>query len=191
MNPVEYVESASAAPVMPRAEVQPRLEVHRFRSGAVVFTCFAALALQAFIPAHIWKGDLVGDLLELPLLVTIYFGLSRRNPSRGLLLGMIVGLAQDGLSGGYIGLYGIAKTLVGYLASTIGGRLDVEHPAARMVLAFSFFHLHRLVFALTQRWLLAQPIPLENGRLVIASLVTALLAWPLFALLDRLRDTEK
>ena len=60
--------------------------------------------------------------------MTIYFALSRRNPSSGLLLGMVIGLLQDSLSRTPIGLYGIAKTLVGYLSSSIGARIDVEHP---------------------------------------------------------------
>ena len=190
MNPTEIAENASAPPLLIRGVSEPRLEVHKFRTGAVVGASFLALVLQAFVPAHVWKGDVVADLLELPLLVTLYFGLSRRNPSRGLLLGMVIGMAQDGLSGAPIGLFGIAKTLVGYLASTIGARLDVEHPVSRMVLAFAFFHLHHLVYVFTRRWLLAQVAPLMSVRVLVASLVAGLLAWPLFALLDKLRKDE-
>jgi rod shape-determining protein MreD len=184
-------ENASAPPLLIRGVSEPRLEVHKFRTGAVVGASFLALVLQAFVPAHVWKGSIVGDLMELPLLVTLYFGLSRRNPARGLLLGMVIGMAQDGLSGANpIGLFGIAKTLVGYLASTIGARLDVEHPVSRMVLAFAFFHLHHLVYVFTRRWLLAQAAPLMSVGVLVASLVAALLAWPLFALLDKLRKDE-
>jgi rod shape-determining protein MreD len=191
VNPTEIAENASAPPLMIRGVSEPRLEVHKFRTGAVVGASLLALVLQAFVPAKVWKGDVLADLMDLPLLVTLYLGLSRRNPSRGLLLGMVIGMAQDGLSGANpIGLFGIAKTLVGYLASTIGARLDVEHPASRMVLAFTFFHLHNLVVVLTRRWLLAQAVPLMSVRVLVASLVAALLAWPLFALLDRLRQAE-
>jgi len=191
VNPSEIAENASAPPILIRGVSEPRLEVHKFRTGAVVGASFLALVLQAFVPAHVWKGNIVGDLIELPLLVTLYFGLSRRNPSRGLLLGMVIGMAQDGLTGAnLIGLFGIAKTIVGYLASTIGARLDVEHPVSRMVLAFAFFHLHNLVYVFTRRWLLAQAAPLMTVRILVASLVAALLAWPLFALLDKLRKDE-
>ena len=84
------------------------------------------------------------DFLDLPLLITIYFGLSRRNPSTGLLLGTTIGLLQDSLSGPTVplGLYGIAMTVVGYLASSIGARLDTEHPVARFALMAGFFVLH-------------------------------------------------
>jgi rod shape-determining protein MreD len=191
VNPTEIAENASAPPLMLRGVNEPHLEVHKFRTGAVIGASTLALVLQAFVPAKVWKGDVLADLLDLPLLVTLYFGLSRRNPSRGLLLGMVVGMAQDGLSGANpIGLFGIAKTLVGYLASTIGARLDVEHPVSRMVLAFLFFHLHNLTVVFSRRWLLAQPVPLITVRVMVASLVAALLAWPLFALLDKLRQDE-
>ncbi len=103
-------------------------------------------------------------ILDLPLLITIYFGLSRRNPSTGLLLGMTIGILQDSLSGPTVplGLYGIAKTVIGYLASSIGARLDTEHPAARFALTAAFFVVHQGIVALTQRLLLSQPEPLVH-----------------------------
>jgi rod shape-determining protein MreD len=131
------------------------------------------------------------SLLELPLLVTLYFGLSRRNPARGLLLGMVMGMALDGLGGKAVGLYGIALTLVGYLASTIGGRLDVEHPYSRLFLAFFAVHFHHIVHALTLRWLLNEHEAMFSLTLLLASVVNAILAVGLFALLDRLRNTNE
>jgi len=132
------------------------------------------------------------DFLDLPLLITIYFGLSRRNPSTGLLLGTTIGLLQDSLSGPTVplGLYGIAKTVVGYLASSIGARLDTEHPLARFALTAGFFVLHQAVMVLTRRLLLAQPEPWFNMHLVMAAGVNAVLGVPLFLLLDRLRRSS-
>ena len=62
---------------------ESHIEVHKFRSGAIVVSTFLALVLQAFVPVYIPKFA----VLDLPLLVVIYFGLSRPNPSTGLLLG--------------------------------------------------------------------------------------------------------
>jgi rod shape-determining protein MreD len=137
------------------------------------------------LPIHFAKAA----VLDLPLLVTIYFGLSRRNPSTGLLLGMVIGLLQDSLSGPTVpfGLYGIAKTIIGYLASSIGARLDTEHPAARFALTAAFYVAHQGVMVLTQRILLAQPEPWFSMQLIVAALVNALVAVFLFLLLDRMR----
>jgi rod shape-determining protein MreD len=164
---------------------ESHIEVHKFWPGAIVAVTVAALLLQTSVPVYIPKLE----ILELPLLITIYFGLSRRNPSTGLLLGMVIGLSQDALSGPTVplGFYGIAKTVIGYLASSIGARLDTEHPAARFALIFSFFVVHQAILVLIRRLLLAQPEAWLNGHLAIAAAVNAVVGTVLFVGLDRLR----
>lgn len=164
---------------------QQHIEVHKFYAGAVAGAVLLALALQAFLPLHFrWAS-----YIELPLLVTIYFALSRRNPSSGLLLGMVIGLAQDSLSHTPIGLYGIAKTVVGFFASSFGSRIDVEHPISRFLLTLFFFYVHNFVFVLAERVLLAQREPFITPPIVVSSVVNAALALALFPLLDRLRTS--
>jgi rod shape-determining protein MreD len=164
---------------------ESHIEVHKFRTGTILFSMLFALVFQAWFPLHFSNAG----ILDLPLLVTIYFGLSRRNPSTGLLLGMAIGLLQDSLSGPTVplGLYGIAKTIIGYLASSIGGKLDTEHPVARFALTIGFFVGHQGILVLTRRILLAQPEPWFNIHLAVSALVNAVAAIFLFALLDRLR----
>jgi rod shape-determining protein MreD len=164
---------------------ETHIEVHQFRGGAIVAATLLALLVQTSLPVYFPKFSIV----DLPLLITIYFGLSRRNPSTGLLLGMAIGLLQDSLSGPTIplGLYGIAKTIIGYLASSIGARLDTEHPAARFALTMMFFGLHQGLIVVTRRLLLAQPETWFTMRLGIAAAVNAVVGVLLFMLLDRLR----
>jgi rod shape-determining protein MreD len=167
-----------------RVQTEPHIEVHEYRLLAVPAAAFLAVLIRAFLPVYFPRAD----LLELPLLVTLYFGLSRRNPATGLLLGAGIGLLQDSVSRPVlIGYYGIAKTLVGYAGSSIGGRLDVDHPISRFVLAFTFFHFHQGVLVLIKRLLLEQPEAMFSMRLLLASLVNALVAVALFPLLDKLR----
>jgi rod shape-determining protein MreD len=164
---------------------ETHIEVHQFRGGAIVAVTLLALFLQTSLPVYFPKFSTI----DLPLLITIYFGLSRRNPSTGLLLGMAIGLLQDSLSGPTVplGLYGIAKTIIGYLASSIGARLDTEHPAARFALTMVFFGLHQGLIVVTRRLLLAQPETWFTMRLGIAAAVNAVVGVLLFMLLDRLR----
>src|SRR5271165_7429628 len=164
---------------------ESHIEVHKFYPGAIGGVAIVALVLQAMVPVY-FPGF---RILDLPLLLTIYFGLSRRNPSTGLLLGMMIGLLQDSLSGPTIplGLYGIAKTIVGYLASSIGARLDTEHPIARFALTIIFFAVHQGVIVITRRLLLAQPEGWFTMHLAIGAAVNAVVGIPLFMLLDRLR----
>jgi rod shape-determining protein MreD len=162
---------------------EPHIEVHKYYGGVVTGAVILALALQAFLPVYIHSAN----YLELPLLVTLYFALSRRNPSSGLLLGMVIGLLQDSLSRTPLGLYGIAKTLVGFGGSSIGSRIDVEHPIARFLLTIGFFLFHHGVFALTRNSLLAQRETYFTLPILIAAVVNACLAVALFPLLDRFR----
>ena len=164
---------------------ETHIEVHKFYPGAILVVSLLALVFQAMAPVYAPRLE----ILEVPLLVTIYFGLSRRNPSTGLLLGMIIGLAQDALSGPTVplGFYGIGKTIVGYLASSIGARLDTEHPAARFALIFVFFVLQQATLVLIRRVLLAQPEAWLNVHLAIAAAVNALLGTVLYVGFDRLR----
>src|ERR1700733_6637892 len=165
--------------------MESHIEVHKFRGGAIVGATLLALMFQAFVPVYFEKAA----LLDLPLLLTIYFGLSRRNPSTGLLLGMTIGLLQDSLSGPTVplGLYGIAKTIIGFLPSSIGAPLDTEHPIARFALTVIFFGVHQGIVILTRRLLLAQPEPWFTMHLAIGAAVNAIVGTFLFMLLDRLR----
>jgi rod shape-determining protein MreD len=166
-----------------RVYTESHIEVHKYHTGVVTGVAALALILQAFLPVYFPQAELI----ELPLLVTLYFGLSRRNPSGGLLLGMVIGIVKDSLSHMPIGLYGIAKTLVGFIASSIGARLNVEHPVSRFLLAFLFFFIHHVVFAITKRLLLAQPELFFTLPLLLSAVVNAALAVALFPLLERLR----
>src|SRR5215469_6579228 len=164
---------------------ESHIEVHKFHGGTILLSLLIAVVLQSFLPVYIAKAG----ILDLPLLVTVYFGLSRRNPSTGLLLGTIIGLLQDSLSKTPLGLFGIAKTIIGYLASSIGARLDTEHPLARFALTAAFFALHQGIVVLVQKLLLAQPQPWFTMRLLVACIFNAILGVVLYHVLDRLRKS--
>ena len=92
------------------------IEVYRFGPVVSVLLPIMALVIQAFVPAR-WH---VFAILDLPLLVTIFFAVARRSQITGLLTGSIIGLMQDALTHQAIGLFGFAKTGVGYGASSLG-----------------------------------------------------------------------
>jgi rod shape-determining protein MreD len=163
-----------------------RPEVYRFHPAVLLVSVGLAVLLQAALPLYL-PFQAFFSLFELPLLVVVYFGLSRRNPSTGLLLGLLVGVLQDALSYTPIGLYGMAKTLVGYAASSLSGRIDTDRPQARLLLVFLFYQFHQIVYALEQRLLLDQPADLFSLPVLEGALVNALLGVLVFHLLDRFR----
>jgi rod shape-determining protein MreD len=144
----------------------------------------AAILFQVYVPRFV--TDLA--YLEVPLLVVVYFALSRRSPVTGLLYGAAVGLAQDSLSHHPLGMYGIVKTLVGYFTAFVSQRFDVRHAGVRAALAFFFYFFHEFFYWVLARALLGQALDFDPVRTLILSLLNAAVAVPLFRILDRLRN---
>ncbi len=157
----------------------------RLHPGAAVALCLAALAMQVFLPIYL---PLVG-MLDLPLLAVVYVALLRRNVLAGMLAGLLVGLAQDGLTHGPIGLFGIIKSVIGYAAAAVSLLIEVDYPGARVVLAAAFFLAHQILFWTLQGALLGGALPFDPARTLILSATHAGLALLIFRALDVLRPT--
>jgi rod shape-determining protein MreD len=147
-----------------------------------------ALLIQVYLP--LFETLKFISKIELPLLVTIYFALMRRSQIRGLMIGMVLGLAQDSLLSQKIGMYGICKTLVGYLSASIGMQFDVEHAFVRLILCFVFYVFHQFLYWVLQRALLDQPVIFDIQTELILGAINAVIGVALFHFLDKLRKYE-
>lgn len=129
------------------------------------------------------------EWLELPLLLTVYFGLMGHSQVASLFFGAFVGLAEDSLSPANlpIGMYGITKTLVGYFAASVSLRFNVESSVIRLVLCFFFFFFHAFFYWIMRRALLAQTVPFDPQETFVHGALNAIVAIPLFAILDKMR----
>src|SRR5580698_2368530 len=85
-----------------------QVEVYRFNIPVTIGVPLLALFVQAFLPLRFPRFAVY---IDLPLLVTIFFAMARRNPIAGLFTGAVIGLAQDMLGHNPIGIYGIANTV--------------------------------------------------------------------------------
>jgi rod shape-determining protein MreD len=72
----------------------------------------------------------LGLYLDLPLAFTLYVGWYS-SPSRGAWSGTAFGLIQDAISGTYLGLNGLSKTLIGFCAPYLNKALRLEGAASR------------------------------------------------------------
>jgi rod shape-determining protein MreD len=142
-----------------------------------------AVFLQAFVPIRFPFFS----IFDLPLLVTIFFAMARRNPVAGLLTGSLIGLLQDSLAHQPIGLFGIAKTVVGYGASSLGVKLDVENAGARLLITFLFCAVHQVVYWGVARGLMSLAAGWNWLHELSFALANALLSVALFAVLDRFK----
>ncbi len=163
---------------------QEQVEVYRFNPLATVLIPLVALFLQAFLPRHLHFFF----LLDLPLLVVIFFSVARRSQVAGLLTGAVIGLLQDALTHQPIGIYGLAKTVVGFGASSLGAKLDVENVGARFLVTLFFYAVHEVVYFTVARGLVKLTLQWSWGHEIAGALLNAVTAAVLFTLLDRFKQ---
>ena len=163
---------------------QRETQISRFRAWVLFLVPLAAILFQVYVPLFFQFLA----YLELPLIVTVYFALMRRSPIGGLFVGALVGLAQDSLSKNPLGMFGITKTIIGYVAASVGLRLDVDHPLIRLILGFFFFVFHQFIFWALSRSLLGQSMNFETQRTLVLGLLNAIVAVSLFHFLDKLKE---
>ncbi len=161
-----------------------QIEVYRFSVPVTIALPLAALTLQVFLP--VWFPFF--NIFDLPLLVVIFFAVARRNQLAGMATGAIVGLLQDSLTHNYIGIYGLAKTVVGYAASSLGVKLDLENVGARFLVTFFFYIVHEIVYLSVARGLVGLGTKWIWWHEIGAAFANAVLAVLIFAVMDRLKQ---
>ncbi len=160
-----------------------QVEVYRFSYPVAILVPIGAVFLQAFLPVRFPFLS----IFDLPLLVTIFFAVARRSQVSGLVTGALIGLLQDSLSHQPIGLYGIAKTVVGYGASSLGVKIDVENAGARLLLTFGFCIVHQVIYFTVARGLVGLTLGWAWAHELASAAANALLAVVMFAVMDRLK----
>src|ERR1700751_4302816 len=162
-----------------------QVEVYRFSIPVTIGVPLLALFVQAFVPLRFPRFAVYFDL---PLLVTIFFAMARRSPVAGLFTGAFIGLAQDMLGHNPIGIYGIAKTVVGYGASSLGVKLDVENAGARFLVTLGFYMVHSAVYFIVARLLVNMTQHWNWVHGVLAGLANAFVGMFLYFALDKFKQ---
>jgi rod shape-determining protein MreD len=106
----------------------------------VLLATAAAVALQTTLDPWTRRGA-----VDLVLVVVVYSALASGRVA-GLLTGTFAGLVQDAMSGGVIGMAGLSKTVVGFLAGIVGTQFIVSHSASRFVVFFLATVLNAVIF---------------------------------------------
>jgi rod shape-determining protein MreD len=161
-----------------------RIEVFRFNPVVTVFVVLFALILQAFLPVklHFFSA------FDLPLIVTIFFAVARRSQVSGCLTGAVIGLLQDSLSHQPLGVFGISKSVIGYGASSLGAKIDVENPGSRLLMTFGFYLVHDAIYMVIARGLVGLDRQWLWGHELRNAVANAVLAVVVFAVLDKFKQ---
>jgi rod shape-determining protein MreD len=112
------------------------------RSAAAVAAILIAIALQTTLASLMFRG---GTAIDLVLIVVVFVAI-KSGPVTGLLAGTVAGLIQDALASGILGIGGMAKTIVGFLAGVLGTQFIVTAPLPRFLLLLVATALHAAIF---------------------------------------------
>jgi rod shape-determining protein MreD len=163
------------------------LDQYGFHPSVTILAPLVCLILQSLLPKTFPRLG----ILDLPLIATIFFAVARRSQISGTLTGTAIGLFQDGLTNHPFGVDGIAKTIIGYLAASVGFAVDMENPVNRGLITFVFSTIHSLLIYLITRWLLNDPtIRLQPVHELLRAVANTAVGVPLYFLLDRFKTRD-
>lgn len=168
------------------ASTRREVDIPNYPIWLMVVVPFAALVLQSLISLYFPRFDYI----DLPLLIAIYFGITWRHPAGGAIFGAGIGILQDALTHHPLGVFGIGKSIVGYVAASIGIRIDTESFFTRLLLLPVFTLLQSAIVWVLERRVIEQPYAWMWVHEGIRAAVNAAVGLLLFALLDMARRRD-
>lgn len=163
------------------------LEQYHFHPAVTVLAPLLCILLGSMLP----RVSSRLDILDLPLIATVFFAVSRRSPIAGAVTGTLVGLAQDALTDQPFGVFGISKAIIGYVGASVSFTIDVENLFARVLINFSASLLQSaLLYVIRRRLLGITSEHLQPVYAVLRAGVNTAVALPIFIVLDRFKHRE-
>jgi rod shape-determining protein MreD len=162
------------------------LEIHRYPALLYLAAPVIAVVLQALLPRLLGRFS----YFDLPLVITVYFALGRRSPIQGMVMGGFMGISEDALTHHAIGINGIAKTIAGYLAASVGVRIDVQNVTIRLLLNFVLSLLCSAIVVFVHRVLLGLELHWNWLGMLLEAIGNSAIGLILFPLLDRFQTRD-
>ena len=148
----------------------------------LVITSVAQIVFANYLPLALY--------LDLPLFFTLYIGW-HSSPHRGAVCGTAFGWLQDAISGTYLGLNGLSKTLVGFSAPYLNRWLVLEGFWARCVVIGTLSIVDNGM-VIGMRFLMGQTIQQGIWLRVLAEVpVTGILGGAIFQIYDHIKFPRK
>ena len=131
----------------------------------------------------------MSSYLDLFTVIAATFGLVRGRLF-GMSVGTVAGLIQDAFSGGLLGLNGITKTIVGYVAGIAGHHLIVRGLSSRLLFFAAATVLDLALLSVVSHLVELAPMPLVGTRPLYICLGNAAAGILLLRLVDRKRPAD-
>jgi rod shape-determining protein MreD len=151
------------------------------RGLGVLVALVGALALQTTLSGVTIGGARMVNLVVVAVVyVALVFG-----PVAGLMAGTAGGLAQDALSGGIVGIGGLSKTIVGFLAGLLGAHFIVAQPFPRFIMFVGASALHEVVYQALTAVVEARPFRLAVTPMITQALINGIVGLAAFFLVEQ------
>ena len=152
------------------------------RAAGVFIAIALALALQTTLARFLVGGSAAVDLV---LVAVVYVALTT-GPVTGMLAGSVAGLIQDSLSSGVVGIGGLAKSIVGFLAGAFGQQFIVTAALPRLVMFVAATAVHAAVFMGLYEVLDLRAFPSPGQTVMTQALGNALVGIVAFTIIEAL-----
>ena len=163
------------------------LDQYRFHPAVSLLVPLLFLLLNATLP-RLWTRL---DILDLPLIATLFFAVSRRSPIAGSVTGTLIGLFQDSLTNLPLGINGIAKALLGYTAASLSFAIDADNPLTQLLMNFIASIVQSVLLFIIGRYLLANRTYHASAlHELLRAVCNAAVALPIWGVLNRFKRRE-
>jgi rod shape-determining protein MreD len=137
---------------------------------AVILTAFFSRASAFLVP-----------VVNVFSWVVIYFAMEKGELA-GILLGTVCGLLQDALSLGVVGVAGLSKTLLGYLAGFISRKINVAPFGRNILFLFIISSLELGLWLGLMTFVSSRKLFSAGGAFLLQPFITALAVGSIFKL---------
>jgi rod shape-determining protein MreD len=151
------------------------------RIAGVLLALVGALALQTTLSGLTIGGARMVNLVVVAVVyVALVFG-----PITGLMAGTAGGLAQDALAGGIIGIGGLSKTVIGFLAGILGAQFIVSQPFPRFIMFVGATIVHEACYQGLYALVEARAFRLQYSQLLTQAAINGIVGLAAFFVVER------
>lgn len=146
----------------------------------IVLVIAAAIVAQTTLAVTLGPGAAGIDVV----LVAVVLLALMSGPTAGLLSGTAAGLIQDAMGSGIVGIGGLGKSVVGYLAGLVGAQFIVARPLPRFFVFFAATLVDAMVVTSLLWVLSAHGVAVSLASVLQRALGQALLGLALLQLVE-------
>jgi rod shape-determining protein MreD len=152
------------------------------KTAIVLLALIGALALQTTLAGLTTGG---ARMVNLVVVAVVYLALMF-GPITGLLAGTAGGLAQDALAGGIVGIGGLSKTIIGFLAGVLGTQFNLAQAGPRLIMLMSATVVHEVCFQGLYALVEAHPLRLQYYPLLIQAAINGIVGLTAFFVVEQM-----